>query len=235
MESRGISAPGSTESMVAGIERFARNSPLNGDELSGVFNLRRSVERRTHVAVKRNILVHAPTGRTMVYDNMMERISANIVISLSAYRHTAANTYVADNNIISIDVQCSCNANTIAGSRLSRNGNVGMIDVQVLIDFDSSRYTENHNTRTFGLKGCAQAARTAIVQIGYGNHLATTSAGSKHSGTPCSRKSGNHSLGQSGRMRGHLSRLRTYTLFTFLCLYSYSGTQQGKRQQTHSK
>ena len=136
MESGGIAAPGAAESMTAGIERFAGDSPLNGNVFGRIFDLSSSVKRRPHVAIKRNVFVHTPAGGTMVNNDVMIGIASDVVITLSAHRHTATYTDVAYDDIMGIDVEGTGNSYPLIGTLWSCYGIIGMFDVNFTVYLD---------------------------------------------------------------------------------------------------
>jgi hypothetical protein len=122
-----------------------------------------------------------------------------------------------------IDVESTGNADSVTGSRLSGYGNIGMIDVEVAVNFDGAGNAENYNTGPFGFESRSQAAFAAVVEIGYGYHLTASAAAGKHTATPGTGKSRNNAFGQSGRMRGNLT---LFGLSAGLCTERKTRTQE---------
>jgi hypothetical protein len=131
----------------------------------------------------------------MVNNDVMIGIASDVVVTLPAYRHTAAYPDVAYDDIMGVDVEGTGNANTVTGSRLSGYGNVGMIDVEVTVNFDGAGNAEYYNTRSFGFESCPQAAFAVVVEIGNGYHFAAAATAGKHTATPGTGEGRNNAFG----------------------------------------
>lgn len=126
----------------------------------------------------------------MINDDVMFRTAAsNVVIALPALRYTPTHPNVPHHDIVGIDIDGSHDAYAITRGRLTGNGDVGKIDVDVVLDGDVSRYTEDHDTGPFCFKGGTQAPFAPIVQIGNSHHFPPASTLCKHAATPRTGKS----------------------------------------------
>lgn len=113
----------------------------------------------------------------MINDDVMFRTAAsNVVIALPALRYTPTHPNVPHHDIVGIDIDSPHDAYAITRGRLTGNGDVGKIDVDVVLDGDVSRHTEDHDTGTFSFKGGTQAPFAPIVQIGDSHHFSPASA-----------------------------------------------------------
>src|SRR5690606_2076493 len=122
-----------------------------------------------HKAVKREIFVHAPAGGAVIDDNLLDGITADVVGTLAAFAHTAANPQVTDNHIAGVDVERGMGqANTVAGGRLAGDGNVGVVDVEVALEVDDSRNPKNNDAWPFGGDCLTETALSTVVEVSDG-------------------------------------------------------------------
>ena len=214
-----LTTPSSAKGVVAGIQRFAGDRPLDGDVAGRILDLGPAVGRGTHVTIQGNVFVHTPGGRAVVDDDVMIGVATDVVVTLAAFGHTATYANVTYDHFVGVDVQCTGNADTVTRSRLAGDGYIGMVDVDVAVDLDGSGHAENNDTGTFGLEGFTQATGAFVFEIGNDIDLAATTTLGEHTGTPGTREGRNDYFGQAGRMRGNHTGFGLYTgKLGYLCV-----------------
>src|SRR5690606_9987833 len=120
----------------------------------------------------RQVFVHTPTGRTMVDDHLLDRIATDIVGSLAAFAHTAANPQVANDDVASVDVERSTSqTDAVPGGGLPRDGDVGVVDIEVALQANNPGNAKHNDARTLGGNSFAKAAGATVVEIGDGDDL----------------------------------------------------------------
>src|SRR5262245_44739280 len=144
------SAPGAAERVVPRVERFAGNAPLHrhvdGREFGVLF----------HVAIERQVFVHAPTGGTMIDDDLSLGIAADIVGTLAALRLTAAHAEMAENDIVRVDIERIVReTNAVAGRGLAGDGDVGIVDIKSAFELDNAGDAKDDDARTAFFDGGA--------------------------------------------------------------------------------
>ena len=99
-----------------------------------------------------------------------------VVLCFLLVAHATANKAyddVAGINIKGVVLQ----ADAIAGSSLSQDGDVAIIDFQRTFQLNDARHVEYDDACATGLAGCTQRAGAGVVEVGHMNDLAAATAG----------------------------------------------------------
>src|SRR5436305_707285 len=119
----------------------------------------------------------------MVYDQVPVVQASESIVSPIAIDHAAfliliahAKAQVAHNDIIACERNgIVCQADAVAGSCLSGNGNVGPYRKPGL-KMNGARYGKYNDPWCFHGYGCPETAGAIVVQVGNDHHLATPAA-----------------------------------------------------------
>src|SRR5687767_6383206 len=91
------------------------------------------------VVVERCALIGRPAHRTVFYDDILSSNAADGIILL-AFLTPEAEAHVADDNIVSIyNKREVSQADAVAGGRVSRNGDVAIINIKLRLQRDGTR------------------------------------------------------------------------------------------------
>ena len=106
--------PGSAEGMAARIESLARDAPLYRYIFRGHL-YPPSIQHRLHESIKREVLIHSPTGGAMIHDYLSLGITTDIVRTLASFGPTSPNAKVTKYDIVRVDIKrIVCYANPVA-------------------------------------------------------------------------------------------------------------------------
>ena len=101
------------------------------------------------------------------------------------------------NDVVCIDLErLSGNADTVARSSLSGNGDIRCTNVDRRLQTNDTADVKHHDTGTTLFAGPTERTRAVVVQVGNGEHLTAASAKSEHTAALSSRESRNLSLAQ---------------------------------------
>jgi hypothetical protein len=206
MEGRILPAPGAAESVVLGVEGFAGDAVLHRDIHGGEFDVA-AFGPRLHVAVKRQVFIHAPAGRAMVDDHLALGIAADVVAALPSLGLAAAYAEVPQDDVVRVDIDRGIGqTNAVAGGGLSRDRDVGILDVDVAGELDDARDAEDDDPRALGFDGGAEAARAVVGERGDLNDATAATAGRVHAAAPGAGER-RDALGEPRRKRRGLAGL----------------------------
>ena len=99
-----------------------------------------------------------------------------VVLCFLLVAHATANKAyddVAGINIKGVVLQ----ADAIAGSSLSQDGDVAIVDFQRTFQLNDARHVEYDDACATGLTGCTQRTGAGVVEVGHMNDLAASTAG----------------------------------------------------------
>src|SRR5215471_11627783 len=128
------------------------------------------------LAAERQALVDRPCRRTMVVDHVVRSVADVHRIDLLSSAFSSAAPEEAHDGIVCLDAELAiAQANPVSGSGLACNRDVRVGHADRLLQVDDSTDAKDDHARPFGFARGAQAARSAIVQIRYGNDATATS------------------------------------------------------------
>src|SRR5882724_4670546 len=128
----------------------------------------------------------------MVDDQIAHGIAAEGIIAIGRVHGSTAETHVPNNNIVCLEFdRIPGDANTVARSRVTRNGNIRSPDADAVFELNDSRDIEDDDSRTRSFAGLAKTARAAIVEIVHDDHLAAAAAKGVYPSALGARKGGN--------------------------------------------
>ena len=189
--------------MVPSIEGFGTDGILNRHVDGRLLTIGLAIVHIEHVAIERDIFIQTPLARTVVNHDVTHRIAAKRVLTVGYQRLTAAETHVTNNDVVRIYLErLPSNNHALARSRLPGYRDIRSTHIDGRLQADDTTDVEHHNTCTTLFTGPTERARAVIVQVGNGEHLATTSTKGKHTTTFGTRKCGYLGLAQVVRAKG---------------------------------
>ena len=132
--------------MVPGVECLCRNGVLDGDVHRGRLALGLAVVHIEHVAIEGDVLIAAPFAGTVVDHDVAHRVSAEGILTVEHAGLTTAEAHVAHNHVVGIYLErLACNADAVAGSCLSGNGDIRSTHIDGRLQADDARNVEHHD------------------------------------------------------------------------------------------
>ena len=180
-EGRVLTADGRAEGVVPRVECLGRDSVLDSNVHGRLLALGLAIVQVEHVAIERDVLVESPLARAMVNHDVAHGVATERVLAVGHLRLAATEAHVAHDDVVRIHLErLASNDDAVAGSRLSGYSNIRSAHVDGRLQTDDTADVEHHDAGTTLLAGPAERARTVVVQVGHGEHLATTSAEGEH-------------------------------------------------------
>jgi len=165
------------------VEAFGDEAPLDG---------------HVAAAVERHALIHAPACRAVIDDDIIP-VAAPQGIFLGPKRVAQAKAQIAQDDVVGIDHNSAVrDADTVAGSALTGDGEIPIADLELALEPDGARDAKNHGALAFLGDCLAQGAGSAVLE---GGHLTDDAAASAAGIAPRSL-----GTGKGGGLGGRLLR-----------------------------
>ena len=166
-------------SMTGIAQRFGDGTPLHG---------------KVAIVVERSHFIATPRHRAVVENDVLFIASPDSIGTIVHVLYlTTTETNESDNNIVGRAIDgVIAQSDTRRGSRLSGDGNIAILDLQIRFQIDITGHVEHDGTRAAFTQGFAQRTGSAVGQSG---NMIHRTASTTRSGITCST----FGTGKSGR------------------------------------